>query len=63
MKLACQLGIMGIDSNKNPLKSFNPEQNVTRAVFGTTLSRVMRGNQNNSVGNRYQKHLAALQSK
>lgn len=42
IKLACQLGIMGVDANKNPLKTFNPESSVTRAVFGTTLSRTMR---------------------
>jgi len=42
MILACQLGIMGVDANRNPLKNFNPEASVTRAVFGTTLSRTMR---------------------
>ncbi len=64
MTLACQLGIMGVDANKNPLKTFNPEASVTRAVFGTTLSRTMRWTKyNQNTNERYQKHLETLQIK
>jgi hypothetical protein len=64
IKLACQLGIMGVDANKNPLKTFNPEASVTRAVFGTTLSRTMRWTKyNQDTNDRYQKHLETLQIK
>ncbi|HBB04145.1 TPA: hypothetical protein DCZ39_04610 [Patescibacteria group bacterium] len=39
IKLACQLGIMGINSSL-----FNPNGIVTRAEFGTVLSRSLYGN-------------------
>jgi hypothetical protein len=45
----CQLGIMGLQSDgKTPLKRFNPNAFVTRAEFGTVLSRVLYGTTYNS---------------
>lgn len=37
IKLSCQLGLMGID-----MAEFDPNTKVTRAQFGTILSRVIR---------------------
>jgi hypothetical protein len=42
MKLACQLGIMGINSDGSAKEDFMPNALVTRAEFGTVLSRVLR---------------------
>jgi hypothetical protein len=45
----CELGIMGLQSDgKTPLKRFNPNAYVTRAEFGTVLSRVLYGTTNNT---------------
>lgn len=44
IKLACQLGLMGLQSDGTPDTTFNPTQDVTRAQFGTILSRVIRAN-------------------
>jgi hypothetical protein len=41
-------------------KTFDPNQTVDRAQFGTILSRLLRGNENNGGTPYYQKHLAAL---
>ncbi len=42
---ACQLEIMGVQSDgKTPLSKFNPNAFVTRAEFGTALSRTLYGN-------------------
>lgn len=42
---ACELGIMGVNSdNTSVLNEFNPLGIVTRAEFGTVLSRLLRGN-------------------
>jgi hypothetical protein len=38
IKLACQLGLMGISSS-----IFDPKGAVTRAQFGTVLSRTLYG--------------------
>ena len=46
---ACQLRIMGLQSDgKTPLTNFNPNSLVTRAEFGTVLSRVLYGDRYNS---------------
>lgn len=46
---ACQLGLMGLESNGvTPLESFNPNDIVDRAQFGTILSRLIRGSKNNT---------------
>lgn len=43
---ACQLEIMGLESDgKTPLAKFKPNSYVTRAEFGTVLSRTLYGNQ------------------
>jgi hypothetical protein len=39
--LACQLGIMGINTDGTPNTQFNPDDTVDRAQFGTILSRVI----------------------
>lgn len=46
-KTACQLGLMGLKSDGTPNTTFNPTAEVTRAEFGTTLSRLLYGSTNN----------------
>lgn len=41
-KLACQLGLMGRNSNGTQSDTFFPNEEVTRAQFGTVLSRALR---------------------
>jgi len=41
-QLACQLGLMG-----QGITNFRPDDVVTRAEFGTVVSRMLRGNENN----------------
>lgn len=48
-RLACKLGIMGLKSDGTPDTKFNPNAVVTRAQFGTMLSRLLYGNQYNTV--------------
>ena len=61
IQLAYQLGIMGVDAEGNALANFNPYAEVTRAEFGTVLSRVMFGNKFNQTGEKFfEKHLEAL---
>jgi hypothetical protein len=43
MIMACQLEIMGINPDGTPLDNFRPNDFVTRAEFGTVLSRLLRG--------------------
>lgn len=45
---ACQLGLMGLDTDGTPAISFNPKQTVTRAIFGTAFSRLLYGDQYNN---------------
>ncbi len=64
-KIICQLWLMGLESDGiTPLKSFNPNTFVTRAQFGTILSRLIFGNTYNIREwediLRYQKHFNAL---
>lgn len=54
---ACQLGLMGIGTKK-----FNPNGEVTKAEFGTVLSRVLYGKTNDGSIPYYKKHLNALKS-
>lgn len=42
VKLSCQLGLMGLTTNGTPAATFDPDTIVTRAQFGTILSRVIR---------------------
>lgn len=62
--VACQLGLMGLDDNGNPAPTFNPTNTVTRAQFGTVLSRLLYGNLNNAQKGtqRYKQHLEALKN-
>lgn len=56
IKESCQLGLMGVGIN-----AFNPNGVVTRAQFGTVLSRAMYGDTYNVDTNPYYaEHLAAL---
>ncbi|HMS91396.1 MAG TPA: S-layer homology domain-containing protein, partial [Candidatus Absconditabacterales bacterium] len=55
IKTACQLGIMGVGITK-----FNPNGIVTRAEFGTVLSRIVYGNTYNNGEFYYSNHLQAL---
>ncbi len=56
--LACQLGLMGVS-----ITDFNPEWQVTRAEFGTVLSRALRGTAyNNTWLIYYSNHLNALKN-
>jgi len=52
---SCQLGLMGVG-----LTNFNPQWEVTRAQFGTVLSRAMYGEKNNDWEPYYVNHLNAL---
>ena len=60
MTKACQLGLMGVDANGNANATFNPEGVVTRAQFGTVLSRALYGDANEGGTPYYAKHLQAL---
>ncbi|MEI7557956.1 MAG: hypothetical protein WCJ45_03900 [bacterium] len=58
---------MGLKPNGTiPEEKFNPERYVTRAEFGTVLSRLIYGDKHNvysgeeTTYKRYEKHLAAL---
>ncbi len=39
---ACQLGLMGLKTDGTPATKFDPNDQVNRAIFGTTLSRALR---------------------
>jgi len=53
---ACQLGLMGVG-----IEMFNPYGLVTRAEYGTVLSRALRGDKYNGGTPYYADHLAALE--
>ncbi|MCF7835140.1 alpha/beta hydrolase fold domain-containing protein [Candidatus Gracilibacteria bacterium] len=55
---ACRLGLMGIGISK-----FEPKGIVTRAQFGTVLSRALRGDIYNEGNPYYGRHLKALRAK
>jgi hypothetical protein len=57
MQTAYQLGLMGVN-----VKQFYPNAPMTRAEFGTVLSRALRGNTyDKPQGNYYETHLQQLQ--
>jgi hypothetical protein len=58
IKLSCQLGIMWVG-----VTSFNPNWLVTRAEFGTVLSRILYGNTYNDWAFYYSNHLKILKEK
>ena len=55
IKLSCQLCIMG-----QGITNFNPNEQVTRAQFGTVMSRILWGNTYNVGTPYYASHLNAL---
>ena len=55
IKTACQLGLMGIGTTH-----FNPNDEISRAQFGTILSRLIWGTKYNNGSNYYANHLNAL---
>jgi hypothetical protein len=66
-KTACQLNLMGLQPNGyTPKPSFDPNDIITRAEFGTILSRLVYGDKYNVYTGEetkyqwYEKHLAAL---
>lgn len=58
IRLSCQLGIMWVG-----IQSFNPNWPVTRAEFGTVLSRILYGNIYNDWDFFYTNHLKILKEK
>ncbi|GHV25770.1 hypothetical protein FACS1894176_05140 [Bacteroidia bacterium] len=52
---ACSLGLMGMD-----MEYFQPYATVSRAQFGTVLSRLLYGNEYAGGKSYYAKHLQAL---
>ena len=60
MTLSCQYNIMGIHPDQTPLSDFLPNDIVSRAEFGTVLSRILRGDTYNDSDPYYAKHLQAL---
>jgi len=57
---ACQLGLMGRNNDGTVATKFNPAGNLTRAQYGTLLSRALYGDVNNGGNPRYANHLQAL---
>jgi len=62
-KLSCQLWIMGVYGDGTAIDEFSPNAPVTRAIFGTVLSRLLYWDKYN-VGwaDRYSLHLMALKN-
>lgn len=59
---ACQMWLMGVDNTWKPKTSFDPDGVVTRAQFGTVLSRAIRWEYYNGWDPFYNYHLEALNS-
>lgn len=57
---ACQMGIMGVNTNGGSDNYFYPDKIVTRAEFGTAFSRVIRWNTFDGAIPFYADHLFAL---
>ena len=57
IKTSCQLGLMG-----QGITAFRPYDKISRAEFGTALSRALWGDENNGEIPYYAKHLNALKS-
>jgi hypothetical protein len=53
---------MGIHTDGTPLSEFMPDKFVSRAEFGTVLSRVLYGTMYNDAIPYYVRHLQALQN-
>jgi len=59
---SCQMWLMGVDNKWIPKSSFDPTGVVTRAQFGTVLSRAIRWDYYNGWDPFYNYHLEALNS-
>jgi hypothetical protein len=59
---AAQMGLMGLNADGSVATKFNPDGVVTRAQFGTVLSRVLYGDANNGSEPYYKGHLDALKA-
>jgi hypothetical protein len=59
---ACQMWLMWLDNDWNPKSSFSPNSLVTRAQFGTVLSRAIWWSNYNGWDPYYKDHLDALKS-
>lgn len=57
---ACQKNLMGVNPDGTAKEAFNPNGVVTRAEFGTVLSRVLYGDANEGGTPFYAEHLNAL---
>jgi hypothetical protein len=55
METSCQLGIMGVGIN-----AFDPDKGMSRAEFGTVLSRILRGDTYSVGATFYEGHLNQL---
>ncbi len=62
MTEAAQMGLMGLNADGSVATKFNPTGVVTRAQFGTVLSRVLYGDANNGSTPYYKAHLDALKA-
>jgi hypothetical protein len=62
MTLACQYGVMGIHTDGSALSDFMPNRIISRAEFGTVLSRILWGDTYNDSIPYYERHLQALKS-
>lgn len=64
-KISCKLGLMWLNRDGTPDKSFRPDDIVTRAEFGVAFDRAINWPKNNTEKNdprpRYEKHLQELQ--
>jgi hypothetical protein len=60
--LACQLGLTGIHPDGTVLSDFMPNKTVSRAEFGTVLSRLLYGAMYNEGTPYYINHLQALKN-
>ena len=60
---ACQMQLMGMEANGvDVLRSFRPNETISKAEVGVLLSRILRGQRYAGEGlNRYQGHLKALE--
>ena len=59
---ACEMGLMGLDTEGKPMQSFYPKKIVTKAQFATILSRFLWLSRYNWGSPYYKKHIDALKA-